>query len=217
MAIPSRPRNTNRFISPRWRSRLRLAGFKGQPFYVDQQGRSSGRRTVVHEYPKRDMPYTEDMGRHAMRYQITGYLVQAPRDPQGTGPEHEMYHGMFRDYDLARDNLERVLCEPSPGPLNDPYNPGFILQGYSSQPLFMCERYTIVEQRERGGFCSIEMSFVEAGAAAGAGVPTDTAGQVLIAANAAMAAAASAMNAAQQRINRPGADLKTALAAETGQ
>jgi hypothetical protein len=38
-------------MSPRWRSRLRIASFKGAPFYVDQQGRSSGRRTVVHEYP----------------------------------------------------------------------------------------------------------------------------------------------------------------------
>lgn len=65
--------------NPNWRARLRVAKFKGAPFYVDQQGRSSGRRTVVHEYPKRDIPYAEDMGRHALRYQITGYLIQAPR------------------------------------------------------------------------------------------------------------------------------------------
>src|SRR5262245_63926958 len=119
MAIPSRgdPRS-----DPRWRKRLQMASFKGAPFYVEQQGRSSGRRTVVHEYPKRDLPYAEDMGRHALRYQMTGYLIQAPLNPRD--PNKTTYiGGMPRDYDVARDNLERVLMAPSPGRLLDPYNP----------------------------------------------------------------------------------------------
>jgi hypothetical protein len=161
------------------------------------------------------MPYCEDMGRHAMRYQITGYLVQAPMNPHSSALSDRFYHGMFRDYDMARDLLETRLCQPSPGPLVDPYNPGFLLQGYSSQPLFMCERYTIVEQRERGGFCSLEMSFVEAGAAAGAGAPTDTVGVVMAAANHAMGAATLQLDTAMGQINRPGADLREALVAMT--
>src|SRR5215472_7728816 len=71
---PKDPRN------PIWRKKLRTASFKGAPFFVDQQGQSSGRRTVTHEYPKRDIPYAEDMGRAAYRYQMTGYVIQYPGD-----------------------------------------------------------------------------------------------------------------------------------------
>jgi hypothetical protein len=93
----------------------------------------------------------------------------------------------------------------------DPYNPGFILQGYSSQPLFMCERYTIVEQRERGGFCSLEMSFVEAGAAAGAGAPTDTVSVVMAAANHSMGAAVMQLDGSLPYLNQPSANLSEML------
>jgi len=158
--------------NPSWRLRLRRASFKGMPFYVEQQGRSSGRRTVTFEYPKRDIPYAEDMGRHAIRYQITGYLIQAPRNPTSVAFEDINYAPfgqegvmlMPRDYDLARDNLEAALLSPGPGVLNDPYNPRLSLGGYGNTiPLYMCERYSIIEQREKGGFCMVEMSFVEAG------------------------------------------------------
>jgi len=161
--------------NPMWRRRLRRASFKGMPFYVEQQGRTSGRRVVTFEYPKRDVPFTEDMGRHAMRYQMTGYLVQAPRNPLGMefsdvnyappGLDYNSDAGLMpRDYDLARDNLEMVLFSPGPGVLNDPYNPRLSLPGYGNrQVLWYCERYTIIEQKEKGGFCMLEMSFVEAG------------------------------------------------------
>ena len=59
-----------------WRTRLRAAHFKGAQFHVEQQMRSSGRRVVLHEYPKRDDPYAEDMGRHAVAYRITGYVIR---------------------------------------------------------------------------------------------------------------------------------------------
>jgi hypothetical protein len=189
--IDANPRN------PLWRRRLRTAKFKGRPFYVDQQGRSSGRRVVVFEYPKRDIPFSEDMGRHAIRYQVTGYLIQAPKDPVKNDDANYYYHEMYRDYDLNRDALEAALMSPGPGTLQDPYNPRMSLPGYSTgqtsgtptndswqaylanlegttSPIsniqggggglqFMCERYSIIEQKDKGGFCTIEMSFVEAG------------------------------------------------------
>lgn len=156
--LDANPRN------PLWRRRLRTAKFKGRPFYVDQQGRSSGRRTVVFEYPKRDLPFAEDMGRHAIRYQITGYLIQAPKDPSKDDDANYHYHEMYRDYDLNRDALEAALMSPGPGTLQDPYNPRLSLNGYNGTDLmFMCERYSIIEQKDKGGFCTVEMSFVEAG------------------------------------------------------
>src|SRR5262252_3747421 len=59
-----------------WRLKLRQASFKAAAFHVESQGRVSGRRTVLHEYPKLDVPYAEDLGLHARRYQITGYVIQ---------------------------------------------------------------------------------------------------------------------------------------------
>ena len=59
-------------IGAPWRRRFVPASFNRVEFHVESQSRSSGRRTVVHEYPKRDTPYSEDMGRHAIRYQVTG-------------------------------------------------------------------------------------------------------------------------------------------------
>lgn len=49
------------FSSSGWRDRLRDASFRGVPFSVDDDDASFGRRVQLHEYPKRDKPYTEDL------------------------------------------------------------------------------------------------------------------------------------------------------------
>ena len=122
-----------------WRQRLRPASFAGARFHVEQQSRSSGMRSVVHEYPKRNDPYTEIMGRHAIRYQITGYCI---------GP----------NYHLEKEQLIAVLERPEAGRLIDPYMPTQTLT-------CVCDRYSVTETRERGGYCTFEMSFVEVGKA----------------------------------------------------
>ena len=155
--------STIRQLSPRqWRLRLREASFKGVCFHVEQQGRASGRRIVLHQYPKRDIPWAEDMGRHALRYQMVGYILQAPVLPRD---DRTAYHGHLINYDEQRDSLCAVLDAEGPGPLSDPYNPRLFLAGYDTgNPLwFACERYTMTESRERGGYAQFEMSFVEAG------------------------------------------------------
>jgi hypothetical protein len=73
---------------------------------------------------------------------------------------------MPSNYDDARDNLEQALLDGGPGLLIDPYDPRLALPGYGATGgalLFMCEKYTITESRERGGYCVVEMSFVEYG------------------------------------------------------
>src|SRR5215472_3090152 len=121
-----------------WRRSLMLGwSFRGVPFYVEQQARTSGRRNVEHEYPKRDNPYAEDMGRHAIRYTIQGFLI---------GP----------NYLAQKWNLIAALEGADAGTLVDP------LVG---SMLMMCDRYSVTETRERGGYCVFEMSFAEAGIA----------------------------------------------------
>jgi len=53
---------------------LRRASFRGAKFWVEQDTVNTGRRLVVHEFPKRDLPYVEDMGRSANTVDITAYV-----------------------------------------------------------------------------------------------------------------------------------------------
>jgi prophage DNA circulation protein len=123
-------------ISPApWRLRLVPASFAGAQYHVEQQARSGGRRVVLHEYPKRDMPYAEDMGRSAMRYQITGYIL---------GPSY------FQGKQALMSALDK-----GEGLLVDPY--------LASPKNCICDRYSVSETRERGGYCTFEMSFMEVG------------------------------------------------------
>ncbi|MDB5604105.1 MAG: circularization family protein [Bradyrhizobium sp.] len=58
-----------------YQEQLRPASFRQMPF-VSLGGESGfGRRNAVHEYPKRDTPWIEDLGRAARRFQVIGYLV----------------------------------------------------------------------------------------------------------------------------------------------
>lgn len=135
-------------------------------FHVENGGRSSGRRTVVHEYPKRNSPYAEDMGLSARRFQFSGYLIYRPRKDNETNP-------ILYDYVSQRNKLYRALETDEAGILVHPvFAPG-------SGMLVMCDRYSMTESRERGGFTVFEMSFVEAGQAVSSqGTSVNTSGLV---------------------------------------
>lgn len=118
-----------------WRDGFGPASFRGAFFHVESDSLTSGRRLAVHEYPKRDTPYAEDMGRSARAFRITAYLV---------GP----------DYIEARDAL-RDACELE--------GPGTLLLPKLSAMQVACNNYSVTEFRERGGYCMFELQFVEAG------------------------------------------------------
>lgn len=145
-----------------WRSILLSApaSFRQVIFHVEQGSRSSGRRDVLHEYPKRNEPYAEDMGRHARRFQISGYLIYRPSNP-------------LYEYTSQRQRLYEALEEDDAGMFVHPvFTPGGMLA--------MVERYTMTESRERGGYTQFEILFVEAGKPVSAlGVSVDTIGNVL--------------------------------------
>ncbi len=153
-------------INP-WRAVLlgEPASFRDVIFHVENGGRSSGRRIVTHEYPKRNDPYAEDMGRSVRRFSFSGYLVYRPRKIFETNP-------LLYDYVVQRKRLYDALEEDDVGTL---IHPVFASGGMQA----MCERYTMTESRERGGYTQFEMQFVEAGKASNViGTSINTAGMV---------------------------------------
>lgn len=53
---------------------LEPASFRGVPFAVRSGGGQAGRRNAVHEYPFRDVPWVEDLGRQSRRIQMVGFV-----------------------------------------------------------------------------------------------------------------------------------------------
>ena len=85
-----------------WRETLQPASFRGEPFLVEAHDSAFGRRLVVHEYPNRDVPYAEDLGRKARRFSLTAFVVG-------------------EEYQAQRDRLLEAVEQSGPGTLVHPY------------------------------------------------------------------------------------------------
>lgn len=82
------------------------ASFRGVPFLVSSSERGGGRRIVRHEFPGRDAPAFDDLGRATRTYQVDGYvlgddyleqrdaLLAALEDEGGPGELVHPYHGV---------------------------------------------------------------------------------------------------------------------------
>lgn len=51
------------------------ASFRGISFFVEASDISAGRRVVTHQYPQRDEPFTEDLGRDARVYNLSAFVL----------------------------------------------------------------------------------------------------------------------------------------------
>jgi prophage DNA circulation protein len=137
-----------------WRRNLRPSSFRGVEFFVDAAGRAGGRRQALFEFPKKDTPYAEDMGRRARRFPVTAYLIGD-------------------DYQAQRDALIAALEQEGAG----------LLVHYTfGTHRVSVDTYSVSERRERGRMCEMEMQFVEAGRKPGLSVADDTASRAKAAA-----------------------------------
>ncbi|MGC1549437.1 MAG: DNA circularization N-terminal domain-containing protein [Rhodanobacter sp.] len=59
-----------------WQDELQQASYRGLPFAVLGGESRFGRRSVPHQYPMRDKPYVEDLGRSIRRINLTGFLIE---------------------------------------------------------------------------------------------------------------------------------------------
>lgn len=81
---------------------LRPGSFRGVPFETVDSTYSVGRRVVVHEYPQRDTPFVEDLGRKAREITFTAVVAGA-------------------DYIAKMQRLVEALEKPGSGVLIHPW------------------------------------------------------------------------------------------------
>lgn len=118
-----------------WRDQIQSGSFRGIPFLVDSHQLSGGRRVVKHEYPGKDKPGTEDMGRKAKDFSLEFYVVGS-------------------DYMDARDQLIDAL---------DAGGAGLLVHPYYGRMQVNVETYNLRESVREGGKATFSVSFCESG------------------------------------------------------
>lgn len=139
MDFPSLPSLSSLFSSSSgttWRDNLYDASFRGVPFSVESDEGSFGRRVQVHEYPNRDKPYTEDLGRATRRLTINAYLVGD-------------------DYAEQRDRLITAIETAGPGTLIHPQ--------FGEMQGCIDGQVTVSHSGTEGRMCRVSFQFVESG------------------------------------------------------
>ena len=58
-----------------WPRTLQAASYRGVPFQVSTDDIETGRRLVVHQFPHKNEPYVEDLGRDANKIAVTAYVL----------------------------------------------------------------------------------------------------------------------------------------------
>ena len=119
-----------------WKDGLRAASFRGVEFFFDDAGLDNAcRRVETHQFPFRDTPYSEDLGRQAESFPIEAYVVGD-------------------DYMEKRDAL-REACEAE--------GPGELIHPYYGSVQVLCTSCSIRESSQEGRVARFSLTFVEAG------------------------------------------------------
>lgn len=114
-----------------------IAGsFRGVPFRTVDAEIKVGRRNVVNEYPQRDLPYVDDLGRRARRFVVDAYVI-----------------GDF--YFDKRDALIEAFESKGSGELIHPR--------YGLRQVSVEGDVSIKESPDKGGMARISVTFVEDG------------------------------------------------------
>jgi prophage DNA circulation protein len=132
-----------------WRDALLPASYRNAHFHVEAGSKENGRRIVTHEFPKKELPYSEDMGRRAKSFTVRAYCICFPTTFNGTGLE--LYN---IDYRVARDLLLGALETMGPGTLQLPTLPAENV---------VVTRYRLTEEERFGGYCVFDIEFAEFG------------------------------------------------------
>lgn len=135
--------------------KYRKASFRGAGFEVTERSWSSGRRNHLHEYPDKDTPYAEDLGKKAGNYPVTAFIIGD-------------------DYKAKRDALRKACTEKGPGVLVHP--------DYGTVTV-LCDSITVRESAGSQRMATIELVFIEAGEQSIPETAVDLSGSVLFSAS----------------------------------
>lgn len=120
-----------------WREELRPASFRGVPFEVQADSGTFGRRGQTHEYPQRDKPWREDLGRATRNFDLTAFLIGD-------------------DYLARRDALLAAVETEGSGLLVHPWYGELTVN-------IKDDGARVSHSNAHGGMCEISLTFVEAG------------------------------------------------------
>ncbi|MTK12708.1 MAG: multidrug DMT transporter [Clostridiaceae bacterium] len=125
-----------------WFDDLQQASFRGVPFGVLSADIQAGRRLAPHEYPYRDAPWIEDLGRAMRRIHLVGFLLEGDA----------IYGG--GDVIAQRDQMLAALETAGPATLVHPTLGRLVVNA---------EPATITEKWESGRYFELNFSFIEHG------------------------------------------------------
>lgn len=117
---------------------LRDASFRGVPFYVSNDKTDTGRRIVTHEFPMRDTPFQEDLGKKVTVFNVTGYI-------DATGGE------------IAKDAL-LAACSAR--------GPAILVLPASTPAMVVCESISVTASLDKLGWFDFTATFKESGSLA---------------------------------------------------
>lgn len=146
-----------------WSDNYRQAKFRNASFVVPSHDLSGGSRGAVHEFPKKDIPYVENMGKRVKQFSIEAFIIGD-------------------DYMIDRDALITELDKGS-GKLVHPY--------YGTIDVF-CQNYTVRETDTENGMVRFTIQFVQSGALTFPNTVIDTVKDVSVKKTAAITASKSA-------------------------
>lgn len=118
-----------------WKDDLRPASFRGVPFFIDSHQYVGGRRVTFHEFPNRDIPFPEDLGKVGSTFKIDGYLLGD-------------------DIKAQKDAIKKAAETMGPAELVHPYLGTLRVQ---------CGAFGIDEQKGEGRITRVSFQFYEAG------------------------------------------------------
>lgn len=119
-----------------WKDNLQDASLRGIAFKVDSDEATFGRRVQVHEYPNRDKPWAEDLGRATRRFNVQAYLIGD-------------------DFFEQRNRLIEAIEKPGSCTLVHPY--------YGEMTVVVDDAVRVSHSQSEGRMCRVSFSFVESG------------------------------------------------------
>lgn len=114
---------------------LRPASFRGVPFKVESHQYTGGRRVTFHEFPDRDDPYPEDVGKVGKTFKVVGYLIGD---------------------DVADQKRKMIEATEAKGL-------GELVHPYFGTMQVQCGAFSVDESNREGRITSITFQFYEAG------------------------------------------------------